>query len=233
METSNKTSMPIRTWAEDDQPRYKLISKGLDYLSTAELLSILLNAGTKDNNAIEISKQLFNKFNNNLHELGKLSIVDFMKFNGVGFAKGAMLCAAFELGRRRYATPPEDKLYIKSSSDLAKYLKSVMMDYSHEVFAVTYLNRANCVKHFGVVSKGGWTGTVADPRMILKKALELHATSIILCHNHPSGNLNPSKSDDDITQKIKQAAAFMEINVLDHIIVSENGYYSYADEGRL
>ncbi|RYZ49311.1 MAG: DNA repair protein RadC, partial [Sphingobacteriales bacterium] len=168
---------------------------------------------------------------NNLQELGKLSLKEMMKVKGVGEAKAATLIAALELGRRRQSGPSLDKLVVKDSGGMAKYLQAMLKDYQQEVFGVVFLNRSNRVNHFEIISKGGITGTVADPRIILKKALEEDAVSLILCHNHPSGSIKPSRADEELTAKIKEAARFLDIKVLDHIIVSEYGYYSFADEG--
>jgi DNA repair protein RadC len=156
-----------------------------------------------------------------------------MKIKGVGEAKAITIAAALELGRRRQEAPLMAKNMIGSSSDIAAYLQGKFRDLRREVFAVLFLNRSNKINHFEVVSEGGITGTVADPRIILRKALEHDAVSIILCHNHPSGSLKPSRADEQLTNKIKDAAAFFDIKLLDHIIVSENGYYSFADDGLL
>ncbi len=156
-----------------------------------------------------------------------------MKIKGIGEAKAITIAAALELGRRRQSSESLEKAIVSSSSDIANYLQTALKDYHHEVFAVIFLNRSNKVNHFQIVSEGGITGTVADPRVILKKALEQNAVSIILCHNHPSGSLRPSRADEELTTKIKEAARFLDIRVLDHIIVSEDGYYSFADEGLL
>jgi len=170
---------------------------------------------------------------NNLNELGRLSLKEFQKVKGIGEAKAITISAALELGRRRHGALLLDKPVIKESRDIASYLQNRFRDLPYEVFAVLFLNRANRINHFEVVSQGGITGTVADPRIILKKALEEEAVSIILCHNHPSGSLRPSRADEELTQKIKEAARYFDIRVMDHIIVSESGYYSFADEGLL
>ncbi len=156
-----------------------------------------------------------------------------MKIKGIGEAKAISIVAAMELGRRRQATAYREKAAITSSTDVANYLQVLLKDYKHEVFAVLFLNRSNKINHFQIISEGGITGTVADPRIILKKALEEDAVSIILCHNHPSGSLKPSKADEELTYKIKEAAKYFDIKVLDHLIVSDDGYYSFADEGIL
>ena len=233
MENSNKSSTSIKNWATDDRPREKLFYKGAEVLSDSELLAILISTGSKKKSAVDLAKEILQLGKNNLNELGKLSINDFTKINGIGEAKAVTLAAALELGRRRQASASLVKTNIKSSNDIAEYLKVILKDYAYEVFAVVFLNRANKINHFEIISKGGITGTVADPRVILKKALEEDATAIVLCHNHPSGNLKPSKADEELTLKIKEAAKYFDIKVMDHIIVSEDGYYSFADEGIL
>ena len=222
----------IKDWAKDERPREKLRNKGAASLTDAELLAILLHKGTRQKNAVDIAREILALGKNDLHQLGKLSIGDLTKIKGIGEAKAITIAAALELGRRRQAPPLQKKLF-KSSVDVAEYLQAQLRDHTREIFGVLYLNRANRINHFEIVSEGGITGTVADPRIILKKALEQDAVSIILCHNHPSGNTRPSKSDEELTQKIKQAARYFDITLLDHIIVSENGYYSFADEGVL
>jgi DNA repair protein RadC len=195
------------------------------------LLAILINNGNKTKSALDLAKEILQLGNNNLNELGKLSLKELQQIKGIGEAKAVTIAAALELGRRRQAAAAFEKPAIKSSTDIATYLQAVIKDYNYEVFAVLFLNQANKINHFEIISKGGITGTVADPRIILKRALEEDATSIILCHNHPSGNLKPSKSDELVTKNIKEAAKYFDIKVLDHIIVSEEGYFSFADEG--
>ena len=223
----------IKQWAKDDRPREKLLSNGAENLSNSELLAILIHHGSKEKTAVDLAKEILRLGKDNLNELGKLSIKELMKIKGIGEAKAITIAAALELGRRRQAASSLEKSVVSSSSDIAIYLQTRLKDYRHEVFAVLFLNRANKINHFQIVSEGGITGTVADPRVILKKALEEDAVSIILCHNHPSGSLKPSKADEVLTDKIKEAAAYLDIKVLDHIIVSDDGYYSFADEGLL
>ena len=223
----------IKQWAKDDRPREKLLIKGAEILSNSELLAILIHNGTKEKTAVDLGKEILKLGKDNLAELGKLSVKELMKIKGIGEAKAITIAAALELGRRRLATLSLEKSVIGSSNDIATYLRSALKDYRREVFAVIFLNRANKINHFEIVSAGGITGTVADPRIILKKALEENAVSIILCHNHPSGSLRPSRADEELTTKIKEAAKYFDIKVIDHIIVSEDGYYSFADEGIL
>lgn len=233
MENVNKPSTSIKNWALDDRPREKLLNKGPAALSNSELIAILLNNGSKNKSAVELAKEILKLGQDNLNELGKLSLKDFKQVKGIGEAKSIIIAAALELGRRRQATASLDKPVIKSSKDIAQYLQALLKDHAYEVFAVVFLNRANRINHFEIISRGGITGTVADPRIILKKALEEDATSIVLCHNHPSGNLQPSRADEELTKKIKEAATYFDIKVIDHIIVSEDGFYSFADEGLL
>lgn len=233
METSDNSYHSIKNWAVDDRPREKLLTKGAAALSDSELLAILINIGNKNKSAVELAKDVLQLGKNNLNELGKLAVSDLVKLKGIGTAKAITIAAALEIGRRRHASLPLAKSIITGSTDLAVYLQTALKDFPHEVFAVVYLNKANKINHFEIISKGGMTGTVADPRIILKKALENEATSIVLSHNHPSGNLKPSRADEELTDKIKEASKYFDIKVLDHIIVSEDGYFSFADEGIL
>jgi DNA repair protein RadC len=223
----------IKQWAKDDRPREKLLMKGAESLSDSELLAILIVNGTRSKTAIDLAKEVLVLGKNNLPELGKLTVKELMKIKGIGEAKAITIVAAMEIGRRRQAMNYREKAVMTSSTDVANYLQSLLKDYRHEVFAVLFLNRANRINHFQIVSEGGITGTVADPRIILKKALEEDAVGIILCHNHPSGSLKPSGADQELTRKIKEAAKFFDIKVLDHLIVSDAGFYSFSDEGIL
>ncbi len=227
-------NLSIKNWAEDDRPREKLLLKGSASLSNSELLAILINNGTKDKTAVDLAKDLLAAVNNDLQKLGKLSVQDYLqlKIKGLGKAKSIAISAALELGIRRDSTEKK-KTIILSSKDIAEYLRSQLQYKKHEVFAVVFLNRANKILHHEIISEGGITGTVADPRIILRKALEHNATAIILSHNHPSGNLKPSKQDEDLTYKIKEAAKYFDIVITDHIIVSDEGYFSFADQGIL
>ena len=223
----------IKQWSKDDRPREKLLSSGAENLSNSELLAILIHNGTPQKTAVDLAKDVLKLGKDNLVEMGKLSVKELMKIKGIGEAKAITISAALELGRRRQAASPLDKQLVGNSGDIARYLQTKLKDHRHEVFAVIFLNRANKINHFEIVSEGGITGTVADPRIILRKALEEDAVNLILCHNHPSGSLKPSRADEELTKKIKEAARLLDITVLDHIIVSENGYYSFADEGLL
>jgi DNA repair protein RadC len=223
----------IKDWAKDDRPREKLLTKGAENLSNSELLAILIQKGTRQKSAVDLAKEVLRLGKDNLNELGKLSVKELMKVKGIGSAKAITIAASLELGRRRQASQLLFKKAVAASADIAHYLQTALQDYRHEVFAVIFLNRANRIIHFEVVSEGGITGTVADPRIILKRALEENAVGIILCHNHPSGSLKPSYSDTQLTKKIKDAALLLDIEVLDHVIVSEEGYFSFADNGLL
>lgn len=223
----------IKNWAKDERPREKLLAHGSETLSNSELLAILINNGTRNKSAIELAKEILALGKNNLQELGKLSVKELMKIKGIGEAKAITIAAALEIGRRRQATDAIEKKAMKSSKDIAAFLSGKINDNQREVFAVLFLNQSNRINHFEIISEGGITGTVADPRIILKKALEENATNIVLCHNHPSGSLKPSRADEELTKKIKSAASFHDIAVIDHIIISDQGYYSFADSGLL
>lgn len=223
----------IKDWAKDDRPREKLLINGAENLSNAELLAILIRNGTAEKNAMDIAREVLKLGKNNLQELGKLAVKQLMKVDGIGLAKAITIAAALELGRRRQAMYPVAKVSISSSADIAGYLRPILKDHRHEVFGVLFLNRANKIIHFEIISEGGITGTIADPRIIIKKALEENAVNMVLTHNHPSGSLKPSTADQELTRRIREAALLFDIRVLDHIIVSEEGYFSFADEGIL
>lgn len=224
---------PIREWSEDERPREKCRNGTISALSNAELLAILIRQGTRGRSAVDLARELLRLSGDDLHLLGKRSLADLQRVRGIGEAKGIGLLAAFELGRRRQACPVPERPVISSSADSARYLQPRLGDLNQEAFAVLYLNRANKVNLFEIVSTGGITGTVADPRIILRRALEEHAVSLILCHNHPSGSLRPSKADSVLTEQLRAAARLLDITILDHLIVSGTGYYSFADEGLL
>jgi DNA repair protein RadC len=224
----------INKWNPDDRPREKMMLKGVESLSNSELLAILIINGTRDKSAVDVCKNLLSAVNNDLQKLGRMGVNEILqlKTKGVGEAKAVIIAAALELGIRRNIEENK-KSIVKHSSDVAKYLRAKLQHKKHEVFMAVYMNRSNKIQHYEIISNGGMTGTIADPRVILKKALEHDATAIILCHNHPSGGLKPSRADEDLTWKIKEAASYFDIKIVDHIIVSEEGYYSFADEGLL
>jgi len=229
----NCMSLKITDWAEEDRPREKLLQKGTASLSDAELLAILISSGTKDKSAVDLGRELLQMANNNLNNLGKLSIGDLKKLHGIGSARAVTIAAALELGRRRKLADAENVIQIKCSKDVADIFQPLLADLQYEEFWILFLNRSNKVINRMKLSQGGVSGTVTDVRMVMKKAIEYLASGIIVCHNHPSGNLNPSESDSKITQKIKDAGNLMDIQLLDHLIISEKDYYSFADNGLL
>jgi DNA repair protein RadC len=211
-------SLKITDWAVEDRPREKLIRKGISSLSDAELLAILISSGTRKKSAVDLGRELLGVVNNNLNSLGKLSVSDLLKIRGIGPVRAVTISAALELGRRRNLAELPDANHIKCSKDVADIFQPLLSDLAHEEFWVLFLNRSN---------------RVTDVRIVMKKAIEYLASGIIVCHNHPSGNLNPSDSDTRITQKIKDAGNLMDIQLLDHLIISEKDYYSFADNGLL
>jgi len=233
MANGERTSFTIKNWAQDDRPREKLLQKGRGALSDAELLAILIATGSRNESAVDLCKKILAKSGNSLNELGKFSVNQLMEFKGIGEAKAITIVAALELGRRRRTEEALEKKKISSSSSVFELMQPVIGDLPHEEFWIVYLNNSNKVIDRFQLSKGGITGTLVDVRLALKKALELGATSIILAHNHPSGNLNPSTSDKQLTQKLKTAGESLDIKVLDHVIVTEKSYFSFADEGLL
>lgn len=226
-------SLKITEWAIEDRPREKLVRKGTSSLSDAELLAILISSGTKDKSAVDLGRELLGIANNNLNTLGKLAISDLRKIHGIGLARAVTIAAALELGRRRKHSEVEYIPQIRSSKDVSDIFQPILSDLLHEEFWILFLNRSNKVISKMKLSQGGVSGTVTDVRMIMKHAVECLASGIIVCHNHPSGNLNPSESDSKITQKIKEAGNLMDIQLLDHLIISDKEYYSFADNGIL
>ncbi len=226
--------LSIKEWALEDRPREKLLAKGLTSLSDAELIAILIGSGSSKESAVDLSKKILKDHQNNLNSLGKSTVEELVKrYHGVGEAKAVTIVAAMELGRRRSLQESLQMPVIKGSDDVFRLMNPILGDLPHEEFWVLMLNRANKVLLRYNVSKGGLTGTVIDVRLIIKKALECYAASIILSHNHPSGNVQPSEADRQITKKIAEAGKLMDIPVLDHVIVTENGYFSFADAGIL
>jgi len=227
-------NITIKSLANEDRPREKLMLKGRSVLSDAELIAILIGSGNTKETAVQLSQRILASVNHNLNELGKLSINDLTKFRGIGEAKAISIIAAAELGRRRKEGEAIQKIKIKSSNDAYVSLQQHLSDLSHEEFWILLLNRANEILNVINVSKGGTTGTVVDGKIILKHAIETpRCSGIVLGHNHPSGNLKPSEADIKITHRLKELASFMDINLIDHIIVGEKAYYSFADEGML
>jgi DNA repair protein RadC len=225
------TNFSIKFWAEDDKPREKLMLKGKQALSDAELVAILIGSGSRNESAVELGKRILKSVDNNLNALGKLSLKQLMEFKGIGEAKAISIAAAMELGRRRREEETVELKKITSSRAVFEIMQPIIGELPHEEFWVLYLNNSNKVIYKAQLSKGGITGTVVDVRLIFKTALEQNATSIILSHNHPSGKLQASDADIQITKKLKTAGEQLDIKVLDHIIVTENGYLSFQDEG--
>ncbi|GAA4293459.1 RadC family protein [Aestuariibaculum suncheonense] len=227
------TSFSIKNWSQDDQPREKLLYKGKSTLSDAELVAILIGSGNREESAVALCKRILASVDNNLSALGKLSVKQLMQFKGIGEAKAITIAAALELGRRRRGEEALEKKQITSSRSVFEVMQPVIGELQHEEFWIIYLNNSNKVIQKNQLSKGGITGTLVDVRLVLKTALEVGATGLILSHNHPSGTLKPSEADKQITEKLKTAAQSLDIKVLDHLIITENAYFSFADEGIL
>lgn len=223
----------IKSWAAEDRPREKLVLKGKAALSDAELIAILLGTGTSKLSAVDLAKNILQAVNNDLNELARLTVKDLMKIKGIGEAKAITIISALELGRRRKDFLAEEKPKIGGSADAFEMLKADLLDIPHEAFWIILLNRANRVIKKHQISQGGVAGTVADPKIIFKIAVEELACGIILAHNHPSGNLTASQADIDLTKKLKESGKLLDIQVLDHIIVAGKKYFSFADEGLL
>jgi len=224
-------AISIKNWAEDERPREKMLQKTAAALTDAELLAILISSGTKEKSALDLAREILEKAGNNLQELGRLSVSELQKTKGIGKARAITIAAALELGRRRQTGEALQRPSITKSDDAAGIVIPLLKDLNHEAFIVLYLNQSNRVIKHEMVSNGGLTGTVADTRIILKNALLYNSNQIIVAHNHPSGNKNPSAADKELTRKLKEAASLMDIKLLDHIIVSGTGFTSLADEG--
>jgi DNA repair protein RadC len=223
--------LSIKSWAEEDRPREKMLTKGKAALTDAELIAILIGSGSVDENAIELGKRILSSVNDNLSELGKRSIKELMTFKGIGEAKAITIAAAVEIGRRRQFSDMVQRDRITNSRDIYDIMLPHLIDLQYEEFWILMLNQANHITRRERISTGGVTGTVVDSKMVFKAAIEALAPSIILIHNHPSGNLKPSQADIDLTRKLKEAGKVLDIKVLDHVIVAHTGYYSFADEG--
>jgi DNA repair protein RadC len=226
-----QNNFPITHWSEDDKPREKLMLKGKSALSDAELIAILIGSGSRSESAVDLSKRILSSVDNNLNALGKLSISQLMSFKGIGEAKAISIIAAMELGRRRRVEDAVELIKITSSKKIFEIMQPIIGELPHEEFWIVYLNNSNKVISKSQLSKGGITGTLVDVRLVFKTALEMGATALILCHNHPSGTLIPSDADKQITKKLKVAGDSLEIKILDHLIVTENNYFSFVDEG--
>ena len=226
-------NLSIKDWSEDDRPREKLLNNGIQTLSDAELIAILIGSGNKELSAVDLSKYILSENDNNLDRLAKKTVSELMLFKGIGEAKAISILSALEIGKRRDATSTELQNKITSSKDVFRIMNSKLRDLPYEEFWVLFLNRSNKIIHKEKMSQGGLSGTVVDIRLILKKAIENLASSIILSHNHPSGQLKPSEQDKSLTQKLKQASSYLDISVLDHIIIADNQFFSFADNGIL
>ena len=231
--TEKPTSFSIKNWSQDDQPREKLRDKGKLSLSDAELVAILIATGNREESAVSLSQRILASADNNLNTLGKMSIQQLMTFKGIGEAKAITITAAMELGRRRRGELAIQKKKISSSGSVFELMQPIIGELPHEEFWIIYLNNSNKVIYKNQLSKGGITGTLVDVRLVLKTALEFGALGLILVHNHPSGTLKPSNQDKEITKKLKTAAQSLDIKVLDHLIVTEKAYFSFADDGIL
>jgi DNA repair protein RadC len=221
--------LSIRNWAVEDRPREKMLVKGIQSISDSELIALLIGSGTKQNSAVELARHILGMAGNNLDKLGKFTVHDLKKLKGIGQAKAIAIVAALELGRRRKTAEAPETVKITSSNDVYTLIYPLLCDLPHEEFWVLILNRSNKVIDKQKISQGGITGTVTDIRMILKLAIDNLATSIILCHNHPSGNLQPSEADISITRRLKESSSLMDIALLDHIIIAGKNYYSFTD----
>lgn len=226
-------NLSIKDWAEDDRPREKLLRKGIQSLSDAELIAILIGSGSREMSAVELSRYILQKNNNDLNIIAKKNIQELTQFKGIGEAKAITILSALELGKRRDAFKVEVQKQITSSNDIFKLMSPVFRDLPHEEFWVLYLNRSHKIIEKIKISQGGLSATVVDTRLILKKAIENLASAIILSHNHPSGQLKPSHQDKHLTEELKQACSYLNITVLDHVIIADNQYYSFTDEGIL
>jgi len=223
--------LSIKNWAIEDRPREKLLLKGTQSLSEAELIAILIASGSVNESAVELSKRILASVNNNLNELGKQTIEELQKFKGIGEAKAITIVASMELGRRRKLSEITKKMKISSSKDSFELFGSILEDLPYEEFWIAFLNRANKVISKTKLSQGGIAGTVIDVKLIMKSAIDKLASGLILCHNHPSGNLQPSNEDIKITKQLTDAAKLFDIKLVDHLIIANNKYFSFVDEG--
>lgn len=229
--SKSSESFSIKKWSEGDRPREKLLHKGKETLSNAELLAILIGSGNREESAVDLCKRILHLYQNSLNQIAKLNVNQLQKFKGIGEAKAISIVSALEIGRRRGAEEALILNKISSSKDVFTIMQPLIGDLNHEQFWVLMLNNSNKVIHKFPLSKGGITATMVDARLVYKNALEHGATSLILAHNHPSGTLKPSQADQQITRKIKNGGELLDIKVLDHIIVTEKTYFSFADEG--
>lgn len=232
MENINKAHTPIKQWLQDDRPREKMLRQGAASLSPAELIAILINNGTRSKSAIDLSRELLEANRNSLNELSKMSLKDLQKLKGIGPAKAVTIKAALELSIKKEAEI-FSRMVIGSAKDVRDFLVKRLRDESREHFLAIYLNRRNRVISYEIISSGGISGTIVDVKLLMKRAIEEKASAIIISHNHPSGNCRPSPQDKSLTEKIKSAAQLFDITILDHLIVSDEGYYSFAEDGMI
>jgi len=223
----------IKDWAEDEKPREKMIRLKPAALSVSELLTLVIRSGRPTRNAYEMAQEISALYHDSVVELGTCTVRELMKVEGVGLATASAIVAAFELGRRRLSRESLRRGYIRNSREAAEHIRPLLADFQYEVFGVLYLMQAGWVKSFEIISEGGITSTVVDPRLIFRKAIEIGAVSIMVFHNHPSGSIRPSKADEALTQKLAHGAKYLDIKLLDHIVVGEKGYFSFADSGLL
>ncbi len=225
--------LSIKNWSEDDRPREKLLLKGKNALSNSELIAILIGSGNREESAVALSKRILMTIKDDLNQLAKMSVADLMKFKGIGEAKAVTIVTALELGRRQRLQESMELPKITCSKDIFNLMHPIIGELSHEEFWIIFLNNANKVIGKQQLSKGGITATVVDIRLLFKRVLEIGATNIVICHNHPAGTLSPSKQDIDITDKLAKAGKLLDVRVLDHLIITEKNYYSFADEGQI
>lgn len=230
MEAKNRV---IKDWAEDEKPREKMMRLKPSSLSVSELLTLIIRCGRPRRSAFDLAKDISGLYQDNIAEMGTCTVRELMKVEGIGLATASAIVAAFELGRRRVSKDSLPRGYIRNSREAAEHIRPLLADYQYEVFGVLYLVQAGWVKNFEIVSEGGITSTVVDPRVIFRKALETGAVSIVAFHNHPSGSLRPSKADETLTEKLAQGSKLLDIKLLDHVIISGKGYFSFADAGML
>jgi len=225
--------LPISAWAEEDRPRDKVLIKGKSVLSDAELLSILIGSGTREENALDLAKRILSESNHNLNAFGKLSVSDLTRYKGIGKSKAVMIVAAIELGRRRKFEDVPKREVILTSADAVNIFQPMLGDLTVEQFWILYLTRTNSIIGKQMISSGGMSGTVVDPKVVFKNVIEAKAVGVILCHNHPSGNTKPSQQDIDLTKKLVNGGKLLEVSILDHVIVAANSFYSFADAGMM
>ena len=223
----------IKDWVTDEKPREKMIRLKPASLSVSELLAIVIRSGRPGRNAFDLAREISSLYHDNIQDLGTCTVNELMKVDGIGLASATAIVAAFELGRRRASRQSLNRKFIRNSREGADYIRPLLADFQYEVFGVLFMVQAGWIKSFEIISEGGITSTTVDPRLIFRRALETGAVSIIIFHNHPSGTLRPSKADEALTQKLTQGAKLLDIKLLDHIVIGDKGYFSFADAGML